>query len=817
VRSASSLDHAETPTTPLAPLIERKRRHQARLPLFLTSFVGRERESAEARALLRRDDVRLVVLTGPGGVGKTRLAVRVAADLADAFADGVAFVALAPVADPALAPTTIAQALGLREATGRPVFEALAAFLVPRELLLVLDNLEHLLVVAPAVVDLLAACPRLTVLATSRAVLHVSGEHDYPVPPLPLPPADPGLPPARLADYAAVALFAERARAAQAGFALSEANAAAVAEVCRRLDGLPLAIELAAARVAVFPLAALLARLGQRLPLLGAGPRDQPARLQTMRAAIAWSHDLLSPEERALFRRLVVFVGGFSLESVEAVASRTGEQARSRGEETANSSTPRLLDPSTSVLDGIASLLDKSLVRKDEESGGEPRFSLLEVVREYALERLEASGEEAATRDAHAAHFLRLVRDARVRFEGSERNAARDHVAREHGNLRAALGWAVARGDAQTAQALASELARFWVVLGYITEARDWLDRVVAMEGTSSPATRVQALYWAAGFAVAQNGLDRATALATEALALAQASGYRLGVGMSLQQLGAIAEWRGNGKQAEALEEEALALFRALDEPVWEGVTLRHLGVAASERGDHARATVRHQEALAIWRRLDHPWGVPAALRDLADEALLQHDVAGALPLYKESLAQWQRLREKFHVEPCFWGLARVALATDQTRQAVRLLGAVDGLHEAMRFVPPADVQSEYARAADAARTLLGEAAFAEAWAAGRALPLDAAIAEALALGIEPAPAALRAVSQPAPAAPYCLTERERAVLTLIAEGHSDRQIAEALFISRRTVTTHVTSILTKLGVDSRTAAATHAVRLGLV
>ena len=767
-------------------------------PRPLTSLVGREREAGTVAGLVRRDDVCLVTLTGPGGVGKTRLALQVAADAADAFPDGVAFVALAQISDPSLVAGVVAQALGVREDGDTPPGQRLALPLRGKRVLLVLDNFEQVVEAAPLVADLLAACPDLTVLVTSRVRLRLSGEREHVVPPLGLTSLDDAPSVENAAQSGAVRLFIERAQAAREDFALTVDNAAVVTAICRRLDGLPLAIELAAARAKVLPPAALLARLETRLPLLTAGGRDLPARQQTMRDAIAWSFDLLSSEEQALFRRLSVFVGGCTLDAAGAVAVAPSA-------------------PGSNVFEGVASLVDKSLLKEEDGPGGEPRYPMLETVREFGLEQLAASGEEDDVRAAHAAHFVAMATDARTSFEGPDRLAANHRVEREHDNLRAALAWSLTRGEAETAQRLTAELVRFWLVLGYVTEGRDWLDRALALPGRSSPVTRVEALWGGASLAVFQNDLARATALAAEAMALAQESGYGLGVGMALHELGNVAECQGNFELAAARHEEALAKFRELGQPVWEGLALRHLGLTASAWGDHGRATEYHQEALAIWRRLGHPWGVPAALRDLADLALDRGDLATGPALYKESLAGWRHLGERFHVGRCLWGLAQVALATGQAERSVRLLAAMEALDEAVGVVPPAGLRAQYGQAVSAARTALGEAAFGAAWAAGRVLPLAEAVAEALASGRPadppPRPTPTEGI---AASAPRGLTARELEVLRLLVDGRSDREIGAELAISPKTAGHHVEHILAKLGVDSRTSAATRAVRLGL-
>jgi predicted ATPase/DNA-binding CsgD family transcriptional regulator len=806
-------------------------------PRPLSSLVGRERETAAVRDLILRDGERLVTLIGPGGVGKTRLALRVLEEIAGRFADGAVFVPLAAVTDPELVPAAIARELRVHEAGDRPVLDSLVGLLRERTLLLVLDNLEQVVQAAPAVGDLLAACPHLVVLATSRAALRLTGECEFPVPPLALP--DPALGAAEdPADSEAIRLFVLRARSVNSEFALTADNAPIVAAICRRLDGLPLAIELAAARAKVLSPPALLARLERRLDLLAHGPRDLPARQRTMRDAVAWSYDLLSAEERTLFRRLSVFVGGFTLDAAEAVGGEGGRYAEGGGrtrpegeEEHEDSIVRRPLPPhpplseatplsplersdTPSVFDGITTLVDHSLVRAAGAAEGEPRFEMLETISAYGRERLTESGEEAPARDSHAAYFLTLVSEACIAFEGPGRAAARERVAREHDNLRAALAWAVEHEDAELAQRLATQLARFWVVLGHVAEGRAWLDRAVALDGPTAPETRADALCWAAQFASHQNAVDRAESLATEALAVAREGGYERGVAMALHQLGQAAHRRGDLVAAAAHYEDAVARFRRLGEPIWEGATLRDLGVVAGAQEEHEWATAYHEQALAVWRRLDHPWGVPAALRDLADEALCRGDAAAALPLYRESLERWLLLGEPLHVAGSLLGPATVALESGQAERAARLLGASAALHEAIGAMPPADLPGDLGNGPERARAVLGEAAFETAWAAGRAFSIDEAIADALAVAA-PAP--------PSPAATadiegdHGLTRREREVLWLLVDGRSSREIADALSISPRTVGKHVEGILAKLGVESRTAAVGYALRHRLV
>jgi len=486
------------------------------LPQPLTSFVGREREVARIGDLLRRPGVRLVTLTGPGGVGKTRLAIRVAEDVAAEFPDGVWFVPLAPIRDAAFVPSAIAERLGLREASGDRPEEQVRAFLSARHAFVILDNVEHLLAAGPLVADLLTSCPNLSVLTTSREVLRLSGEHVHAVPPMAQPDADNHPDFDELAAAESVRLFSERAVAAQTDFALNPDNVAAVAEICRRLDGLPLAIELAAARAAVFPPAALLSRLERRLPLLTGGPRDAPNRHQAMRATIEWSHDLLSTEEQALFRRLAVFVGGFTLEAAETVAGVPG-------------------DPDVHVVDGITSLVGKSLVRP-VRSVAEPRFSMLETIREFALERLVASGEVALIRNAHTTWCLRLAQGAESGSNGPEPDAFA-RVEAEMDNMLAALAWAIEREDADTSVRLAAALGPIWLRRGPFGASRVWLEQALSL-GDGPAGARVTAETTLAELAFLQGDLARATALGEQALSRARAAGDRPGAARALLAIG---------------------------------------------------------------------------------------------------------------------------------------------------------------------------------------------------------------------------------------------------------------------------------------
>jgi predicted ATPase/DNA-binding CsgD family transcriptional regulator len=774
------------------------------LPSSLTSFVGREREVVAVRGLLERPEVRLLTLTGPGGVGKTRLALRVAEGIAERFSTGVWFVPLAPLADPALVLPTVARVVGVPAAADRTPLDGLEATLGGGESLLLLDNLEQVVEAGPDVADLLAACPRLKVLVSSRAMLRVAGEHTYPVPPLAVPDQERPWAIEDLSRFDAVRLFLTRAQAVAPDLRLSEANAAAFAAICRRLDGLPLAIELAAARCNLLPPPALLARLERRLPLLVGGPRDQPTRLRTMRDAIAWSHDLLAPREQALFRRLAVFVGGFTLEAVEAVADKGG-------------------DLGIDVLEGVSSLVDKSLLVRAMQADGEPgagapRFGMLETIREFALERLEASGEAEATRRAHADHFLALAAAANVGTKGGELRWWLAWLAAEIDNVRAALGWSLERGDPGLDGALAAALGalwQFWYFSGQQGEEWRWLERALAGDA-ALPAVRAEALFWEGVLAWTRGDFPRAAEVEEEALALWRGLGNRLGVGQALFFLGVVRCSQGRPDRGRDAMAQALSLFGELGDRTWIALTVLDLYLPAYLEGDLARAEAQCEEGVALWRELGHAWGIGLAVRALGDVVSDRGDAPRAAALYRESLTLHVESGEKRGTADSLSGLAGVAGLIGRSETAARLYGAAEALYAACQVcVPPPD-RPAYEPAVARARAGTDDRAWAAAWAAGRALPPEDAIAEALALAADPVAPTVATAETPHPSASSDLSPRELEILRLVAAGSTDREIADALFISRRTVTSHITNILAKLGVDSRTGAATFAVRNGL-
>jgi non-specific serine/threonine protein kinase len=735
-------------------------------------------------------------------VGKTRLAIRVGEDVAGDFSDGVWFVALAAVRDPSAVLGTVARVLGVREAGGRTPEEGIQDLLSGRRALVVLDNAEHLLGAAPSLANLLAACPSLAVLVTSRSVLRLSGEHAVVVPPLGLPAAS--AEPGESTMTEAVRLFADRAAAAWTGFMLTDADAPAVAAICARLDGLPLAIELAAARVRHLTPAALLAGLDQRLPLLTGGPRDAPARLQTMRNAIDWSHDLLSTVERALFRRLAVFVGGFDLATAEAVAG---------GREIDPPSTSPL-----SALDGIASLVDKSLLRRMDGPGYGPRFAMLETVREYALERLAASGEGEATRARHAAWCLDVAERgfAALVLGRSLEPDWLDRFEAEHGNLRAALDWLDRSKDDARFARLAGVLGPFWFFRGHLAEGRRWLERALPRAAVSAPRDRAMVMNSLGVLLQVLGEPARAADLVQTAMSHWEAAGEEALASQAAMIHGWMALKEGDYARAATELAASGARFRPLAADWWMAKARYHEGEAALGLGEAARARAYFADALGRFRELDDPWGIASALQGLGAASCDGGDHAGAASLYLEALA---RLRSSGATEGLATWLASVAtLAGTAGRPvaAARLFGAAAALCQAFGATFGLPERERFARAEASARASCGATAFSDAETAGRAMAAEQAVAEASAV-LEAVAAVLPSRWQSDADAGLGLTRREEEVLRLVAAGATDREIAEALAISPRTVGVHVGHVLAKLGVETRRAARAKALRERLV
>ena len=795
------------------------------LPTHRSALIGREREIADVQTLLLRPDIGLVTLVGPGGTGKTRLATQVAAELVDELEDGACFVALAPIRDPNLVAATIGQALALPMDGGRPPLEAVKSFIHDRELLLVLDNLEQVLDAAPQFVELLAAATGLKLLVTSRVALRVSDERVYEVPPLSLPRHIPSTGGAdavlTLGQYAAIRLFVERAQAAHAGFTLTAANAADVVELCRRLDGLPLAIELAAARARLLPPSAMLARLAgptsaPTLRLLTGGPRDQPARLQALRNTIAWSYDLLESSEQMLFRRLAIFVGGCTIEAAEA-AYVALPSAQSQD-----------LDD---VLDGVDSLLAKSLLRRVDGADGQQRYTMLETIREYGLESLALTGEQPALQRWHAAYFLELAEAAEIGMRGAEQVAWMFHLQADQDNLRAALEWGLGPdGDADLALRLCGALAWFWYNPGshggpHQEESRRRFTQTLRLS-TGPSLGRAKVLAGAGRMAHMQQESAVALPLIEESLAIAQQIGDRWWTAWNLHLLGRVAYFEHDPETATSFGQESLALAREIGDD-WLAAWALHLLALASYVADDLPAARRYfDESLAIRRRLGYSEGITLVLSLLGTVAHREGNYAEALALLIESLEGQQELDASWVVGNTLANLVAVAVTLGHLELGARISGAVTELTDAVGIRPIPIVAAIYQPAVEAAREALGEAAFAAEQQRGRRLSLDDVVAELLAIDVSagPTPRAAGASSSPpqappsgaASALPDGLSAREAEVLKLIAAGCSTREIAEQLVISSHTVERHITHVYQKIGARGRAEATSYALRHGL-
>jgi predicted ATPase/DNA-binding CsgD family transcriptional regulator len=608
------------------------------LPVQRSLLIGREQEIARVCSLLQRSDVRLLTLTGTGGIGKTRLGLQVADDLSSNFADGVYFVPLASIRDPELIMPTIAQTLGVKESGGQLHLNLLKAYLRDKQVLLLLDNFEQVLTAAPGISDLLAACSRLKILLTSRAPLHISGEHEFHVPPLLVPDLKHLPTVERLSEYAAVALFLQRARMIKSDFQMSPTNARFIAEICVRLDGLPLAIELAAARSKLLPPQTLLSRLERRLAVLTSGEQDAPVRQQTLRNTLDWSYGLLNQDEQRLFRYLAIFVGGCYLSVFEKLCESLG-------------------DLSTPVLDGVASLLDKNLLQVTTSDGEEPRLTMLETVREYGLECLSGSGEMERARQAHASTYCSFVEQADWALLGVEREiwpewsnreqeTWLDWMEREYGNLRAALDFLLDQKEIEAILPFAVGFANVWFFRGYPSDGRRYMERVVAASNTSKITSKARgwALYYSGWLAFYQSDNRRALALLEESKQLFLHLGYTRGVAASLTVLGNIEHHRGNVRTGNEMLEESLLLYRALGDYVGISYALMTQGILVFFRGELTRARSLFEESLVMSKKVGHRWEIASNLHYLGWTHLLQGDYERARQLSEESLALFKEV-----------------------------------------------------------------------------------------------------------------------------------------------------------------------------
>ena len=856
------------------------------LPVSLTPLLGREQEVETICALIRRTDVRLVTLTGPGGVGKTRLGVQIADNLFSDFVDGVYFVSLAPLRDPDLVIPTIIQTLGLQMIGASPPLELLKAYLQEKHVLLLLDNFEQVISALSSLSLLLTTCSRLKILVTSRVVLHMYGEYQYPVPPLALPRLI-QLPECNtLQEYAAIALFVQRAQAVKPNFQLNDANARIIAEICTRLDGLPLAIELAAARSKLFSPQALLARLQQCLPLLTQGVQDGPARQKTLRDTIAWSYNLLTSQEQRLFCQLAVFVGGCTLSTIEAVCCSPD-------------------DKEGQIIENVTSLLDKSLLWQIEREGQEPRLRLFETIREYGLEALEAAGEKETTQRTHAEHYLALAQAANADWKL--------HVAQwlgpleqERENLRTALQWALQQDKKELELALrvSGSLWWFWGARGPVSEGRNFYEKALALTQNKEVEAyaRAQALYGATVMAFYQDDIRQAELYCRESLTLFKQVGDKEGTANCLYRMAQLAIVRGNNVLALPLAEEALVLYTEMDNLVGIPATHLRLGEIALAEGNLSKARSHYGVSLSIRKKVNDKWGLVNSFRALGSLAIIQNDFAEAAPLIQEGLALareldtedipnliglavevslWQGDFAKGHalaeealmrrrgirspsgtawalvdlarvevrqeqyigayshfqesllltrevtienyrqlIAFCLEGLAEIAVAQNEPTRAARLWGAAQVAREGLGTGNlggdvPFYERPHFERAVATAQTSLGKQAFDSAWAEGRTMSLAQALAANDLVTVAPpsTPAPSPTLSAKAkPVYPDELTAREVDVLHVLAQGLTDIQIAEKLFVSPRTVNWHLTSLYRKIQVTSRAAATRYAI-----
>lgn len=735
------------------------------LPLQLTNFIGRKRELKEVKELF--STVRLLTLTGTAGTGKTRLGLEVAADLLDDFQDGIFFVPLAPVSDPELVVTTIAEIVGIKEGGEKAIIEKLNDSLQDKQVLLLLDNLEHLVAARNVVLEILSACPNVKILITSREPLNVQGESQFRLQPLELPDLEDEDSVEDLSENETVKLFIERACAVKPNFALAKDNAQIVAQICIQLDGLPLAIELAAVRIKLFPPQALLARLKNRLNLLTGGPHDLPDRQKTLRGAIEWSYDLLSEPEKILLRRLSVFLDGCTLDAAESVCNAELEQTHGK-------ESNSIID----VLEGLGSLVDKNLLRQEEQQDGEPRFVMLETVREFGIECLTTSGEVEAFQTAHMEFFLKFSKDALPFLTGPQQAMWLERFQQEHNNLRAALDYSLSKTDTPTGLELASTLWRFWEIRGYLTEGRTYTEKLLALETTPKPTkTRLKVLYAAGVLADAQSDYKAARSYFEQHLAINRKLGDKWGIASSLNNLGIITLREEDLATSHSLYEEVIAIWRELDNKGPLALALNNLGNVASQQGDHAGACSLHEESTEIFKELGDKRGIACSLNHLANVACNQGNTANARTLFEESLAMFRELgiqggianllidlgnlnfdeqdytnaRSLFEeslqifgelgdrrgIASLLQGFVGLADAQGKPEQALRLAGAAEKLREKIGLTLPKNEKEKLEHRIKHAQKGLPKKEFLAEWEQGRSMTLNKAIEYALTIETE--------------------------------------------------------------------------------
>jgi predicted ATPase/DNA-binding CsgD family transcriptional regulator len=795
------------PTIGPMPLV-----HRHNLPLPVTAFVGREREIGEVTRLLRQS--RLLTLVGAGGCGKTRLALQVAGRLvadeaSGEYPDGVWLIDLAALVEPELVPEVIVSVLGLHRQPDRPLTAALASALEDKRLLLILDNCEHLLDACASLANVfLLGCPHLHILATSRQALGIAGEWVWRVPSLELPNSNRPLRVDQIAHSEAVRLFLDRAQVSRLDFALTERNAGTVAEICRRLDGIPLALELAAARLQMLSVDRIAALLDDRFRLLTGGSRTALPRQQTLRATVDWSYHLLGVDVafgagQVLFDRLSVFAGGWTLEAVEAICAGPDVAA-------------------DQILDRMAGLVDRSLVSAEAGADGAMRYHFLETLRQYAQERLSGRGEMAEIQRRHASYYLALTERAEPGLTGPQQVAWLDQLEKEHDNLRAAVKGSLENGQIGTAAQLCGALGGFWYARGHLREGIGWLDATLPGSSTLPARVRAKALMWAG---VLRLGVGRSVPVddaqgqseLEESLGMWRALGDRYWTAVVLNMLGAHLRERGGWERATDLLETGLAAAREIGDGSLIGLSLINLGDLARYRGDDERAASMYQESLALFRKAGDLRRIAFSLIGLAHIANRRGDLEQALVSYREGLAYARNVGDRQHIAVCLEGLADVARAQGQPVRAARLLGAAETLRDVLGISPSLAQRDVYGYLVEALDGSSGEPGYTTARAEGRAMAPEEAIGYAQA---EPLPGLSTAgqVGEPpfgGQASP--LTSRETTVAALVARGMTNRAIAEALSIVEGTAANHVHHTLGKLGLSSRGEIASWAIARGLL
>lgn len=813
---------------------------QAALPAPPNRLVGREQDCAALSELLKDHRTRLITLTGPGGVGKTHLSLELAAATASRFPGGVVFVSLSPISDAELVLPTMAQALGLREAPGQPLIQLLRDAMAGQNMLLVIDNFEHVMQAGGDIGTLLASTEGPRFLVTSRSPLHLRIEREYPVHPLPLPRASDASTATSLENNAAVALFVERARAARPSFTLTDANASAIVEICSQLDGLPLAIELAAAMTRVLSPHALLARMDNRLRLLISGPTDLPDRQRTLRDTIAWSYDLLSPEEQTVFRRLAVFAGGASLDAIESVSGGNATDDDMTG------------IPRAPVLSVVTSLVNKSLLVQidDSESPGtsadDPRFRMLATIQEFAAERLEESNEVETARRLHLHWLLGFAEKAEPQLTGPDQVQWLLRLDAEHDNIRTALAWAVDHCHEQGMR-LASALWRYWATHGLLTEGHTWLCRFLDSPAHAGESVRAKAFSSLGNLSLDLGDYHAASEAYQKALTAWERLEHAPGIAGALNGQGLVDWYRGDYESARRRHEQSLELRRKIGDRHGEGNSLTNLGNAVKDSGDPHTARELHQQALAIRRSLGHRVGVGYSYLNLGDVARRIGDAAEAMTMFTRCLDVFRdagdtlgigyalqglglaamlaadarqanahlvealRIRlglgDRRGVVESIEGIASVAASLDRLPVAATLFGAAHALREQIGAQLPEPDRLLYDPVVKRIRRTLPQATFSISWNTGTRLSLPEAADLALTT------ARKITLDQQRPAG--MLSEREIEVLHLVAAGMTNGQVAERLFLSRRTVDAHLRRIYDKLELSTRAEAIRFAMERG--